>query len=166
MARHKVRITRPKKPVTALDYTPQQMAEIGEAARSSIYQRMRQGLDVYDKVAPPLKQYLKVTKTGIFVNAKGQSSLVHAAKGYAHYKVVKYGGKPIRDWWRTGQTLRSMKVIQASVNRVVIGFTTPLANKRASLNNQRWRQFGLSPRDLQVVMRAISNVRLQREQVA
>lgn len=166
MARHQIKIVRSRQPVTSLDYTPQQMAEIGEVGRQSMYDRMRLGVDVNDRVAPPLKRPVKAAGSGPFVNAKGEFSLVREVKGYPHYKVVKYGGKPIRDWWRTGQTLRAMKVIRASVNQVIIGFTTPLANKRASLNNQRWRQFGLSPRDLQAVMRAISAVKSRREQVA
>jgi hypothetical protein len=123
------------------------MAVIGEAARQSMYDRIRLAVDVNDRPALPLK-----------ARANGG--------GYPRYKVTKYGGKPIRDWWRTGQTLRAMKVIQSSVNRVVIGFTTPVANLRAFLNNRRWRQFGLSPRDLQAVSKAVREVRQQKQQVA
>jgi len=143
MARHKIRITRSRKPASSLDYTAQEMARIGEAGNSSMYNRIRLGVDIYDRAAPPLK-----------------------GKRYPRFKVSRYGAKPIRDWWRSGQTLRAMKVIQASVNRVVIGFTTTVANQRASLNNWRWQQFGLSSRDLQAVSRAIREVKQQRQQAA
>ena len=149
MAGHKIRIIRSRKPVSSLDYTPQQMAIIGEAGRASMYDRIRLSVDVYDRPAPPLK-----------VPAKYPNG------GYPRYKVSKYGGRPIRDWWRTGQTLRAMKVIQAATNRVVIGFTTPAANLRAFLNNRRWRQFGLSPRDLIAVNRARLAVLESRRMVA
>ena len=131
----------------------EQMLRIGEKVRGSIYDRIRAALDVNDRPAPPLRQTMRSN----FRDVRGQRLFSIGAsnrKTYAHYKVTRYGGKPIRDWWRSGRTLRSLKVLRAAKNRVVIGFTDAVSNMRAFFNNRRWKQFGMSPRDKAVAQEA------------
>lgn len=143
--------------------TADQMLRVGEALRKSVFDRIRLGQDVNDRAAPPLTQTQRSNSKTV-----DQQRLYWISKGtrktYAHYKVVKYGGKPIRDWWRTGRTLRSMKVLRAMKNQVVVGFTDAVSNARAFFNNRRWRQFGVSPRDREALAAAVS-VELRGESV-
>ena len=66
--------------------------------------------------------------------------------GYGRRK-QRLGLQNKRDWTLTGRTLRSMKVLSAGPNQARIGFTDATANFRASINNRRARQFGVSPSD-------------------
>lgn len=121
------------------------MIRLGQAVTDSIRDRILRVQDVNDGLAPPLKR------------TPGR------IKDYPWYKVNKYHAKPVRDWWRTGQTLRSMQVISASIGKARIGFFDNIApgalfrvsnrtgkpvstpNQRAYLNNRIWRMFGISP---------------------
>ena len=68
----------------------------------------------------------------------------------------------MRDWTWSGHTLRCLKVLTANENRAAIGFldeTMPgrrqTASQIAFYNNQRERQWGVSPRDRQAVLVAM-----------
>jgi len=75
-------------------------------------------------------------------------------RGYADYKRAR-GLQPIRDWFWTGRTMRSLKVKSASENRAVIGFVDPNADRIAHVNNLREKQFGVSPTDRQALNAAV-----------
>ena len=115
------------------DVTPQTMHVIATDLRNSVRSRIQRGQDVRDLPAPPL-------------NPK-----------YAARK-EKRGKKGIRDWDKTGRTLRSMQVLSAGPNKAEIGFddSAPRGPKQsppsvvAAANNKRSQQFGTSPKDMQV----------------
>jgi phage gpG-like protein len=98
------------------------MRSIGDALVSSIQARLARGLTTEDAPAPPLREK------------------------YARYKQRK-GGQPIRDWKRTGRTLRALGVTSATNNKAVVGFSDPVAAMRAAMQNRRIRQFGVSAND-------------------
>lgn len=143
-------------------YTPEQMASVATVLRDSIEQRILRAMDVNDAAAPPLKQPIRnVTSRRNVVTVNGQRLIQLPGKeyrGYPYYK-QKRGGNPVRDWKLSGRTLRSMRVLTAAANRAVIGFTDAEANKRAYINNRRWRQFGMSPRDRAAMMAAFAGLR-------
>lgn len=104
-------------------YSPEQMMQMGgRLLDEGIKPRIRQGHTVYDSPAEPLSE------------------------SYARRK-KRLGKQAVRDWTLTGRTLRSLKVLTASPNRSVLGFTDEETNKRAFINNRRDRQFGVSPSD-------------------
>ena len=108
-------------------WTGEQMTQAGNGLiQNALIPRVRRGLTVYDAPAPPLKPK------------------------YARQK-LRRGLEPIRNWMFTGRTLRSMKVLTAKTNQAVIGFTDPVTNLRAFINNRRARQFGVSPSDERVL---------------
>lgn len=113
-------------------YQPQQMVAMAQALTDDMRLRIMRGQDVNDSIAPGLKA------------------------AYAKRK-ARRGGNPIRDWFLTGRTLRSLKVLSAAPNRAVIGFTDAVSNFRAALNNRRWRQFGVSPTNRQAFSRELHN---------
>jgi hypothetical protein len=111
-------------------YTPQQMNEMAEDfILESIRPRIRQALDVNDKPVPPL------------------------AKNYAKRKQKRRGLNPVRDWTLSGNTLKTLSVLVAGHNTATIGFVGPIANRRAYINNARYRQFGVSPSDSEKLTR-------------
>lgn len=113
------------------------MLSFGESLNTSIRDRITAGFTVDDSAAPPLKP------------------------GYAKFK-ARRGGSNIRDWRLTGRTMRSMRVLKANERRAEIGFTDSETNKRAAINNRRSRQFGVSPKDREMIARVISRARLVR----
>ncbi len=62
---------------------------------------------------------------------------------------------PIRDWVWTGRTMRSLKVKSANENQAVVGFVDPTADRVAHVNNLREKQFGVSPKDRQMLNAAV-----------
>jgi hypothetical protein len=54
--------------------------------------------------------------------------------------------------------MRSLKVKSANENQAVIGFVDPNADRIAHANNLRERQFGVSPKDRQVLNTAVLGV--------
>jgi len=117
------------------------------AVCDSIAARIGKGLNVNDAPAKALKP-----------GRNGQ-------RGYPDYKVAR-GLAPIRDWFWTGRTMRSLKLKSASENRAVIGFVDPNADRIAHVNNLRERQFGISQKDRQALNAAVlvtlGHVRLVR----
>jgi hypothetical protein len=49
----------------------------------------------------------------------------------------------------------------ANENRAVIGFIDPEADRIAHINNQREKQFGLSPKDEEVLKRVVHATAMQ-----
>lgn len=130
--RHQVKITQAR--FKAGKVTPEQMIQIADKLRLSVRDRIRSGFNIYDSPAPPL------------------------TPKYAAYKVRRFGAQPIRDWFRTGRTWRSMQILSAGFGRAVIGFTDAVTNFRAFINNRRHRQFGVSPKDRVVLANAVASV--------
>ncbi len=112
------------------------MAGIGEVLRDSIFNRIKKGLNAEDAPAKPLKP------------GRG------GRRGYPDYKSAR-GLQPIRDWTRTGRTMRSMKVLSASENKGTIGFSDAVADARAHFNNMRERAFAISPNDREKLVEAV-----------
>ena len=113
------------------------MRRIGEKVRSSVDARIAAGLTVYDSPAPPL------------------------SVRYATYKQRK-GLAPLRDWWNTERTRRSLKVMSVGQGEATIGFVDGVADFRVTMNNRRIRQFGMSPKDTEALKRAyLSEVQQQ-----
>ena len=112
-------------------FSSDQMSTLAGILRDSMRGRIQNGLNVNDQPAKPLKP------------------------GYASAKARK-GGKPVRDWMMSGQTLRCMAVLSANENRAVIGFNNPIAARIAHFNNLRERAFGVSPMDRQMLVAAVN----------
>ena len=123
------------------------MQTIGNVVLDSISSRIRKGINVNDSPARPLKP--------------GRNG----HRGYPDYKAAR-GLQPIRDWYWTGRTMRSLKVKSASENRAVIGFVDPNADRIAHVNNLRERAFGISPKDRlalnSIVLAVLKTVRAVR----
>jgi hypothetical protein len=124
-------------------YTATEMQGFAQVLADSIRARIQSGRNIYDQAAAPLKP--------------GQSG----RRGYPDYKSAR-GLKPIRDWTWSGYTLRCLKVLTANENRAAIGFLderlpgrTQSASQIAFYNNQRERQWGVSPRDRQALLAAM-----------
>jgi hypothetical protein len=120
-------------------FTSEDMLEIGNVVVDSIKARLHNGLNVRDEEAKPLKP--------------GRNG----KRGYPDYKLAR-GLQPLRDWFWTGRTIRSLKVKQVSENRCVIGFINPNADAVAHINNIRERAFGISPKDRQAMIAVISAI--------
>ena len=119
------------------------MQGFAQVLADAIKARIRSGQNIYDQAAAPLKP--------------GQPG----RRGYPDYKVAR-GLQPIRDWTWTGHTLRCLQVLTANENRAVIAFLnecfpgrSQTASQIAFYNNQRERQWGVSPRDRQAVLAAM-----------
>jgi hypothetical protein len=133
--RFQTKITRARFVVSP--FTSEQMVEIGQAAVGSILDRIERGENVLDQPAAPL------------------------AKRYQAYK-ARRSPPAIRNWKLTGRTLRALRLLRANENRAVIGFSDPEAGRRAAINNQRERQFGLSPANWRDVIERVKQVRFVR----
>lgn len=123
-------------------FSAEQMVEIGQSCVDSIKARLERAENVYDLPAAPLKE----RKPG---------------RGYKTYK-ARRTPPAIRNWRFTGRTLRGMRVLRANENRVVIGFSDPVAAMRAAINNRRERQFGLSPANWKDIIAAVKRIRFVR----
>jgi hypothetical protein len=123
-------------------FSSEQMQTIAQVTMDSISARIRRGMNVQDAAAKPLKP--------------GRNG----RRGYPDYKVAR-GLQGIRDWVWRGKTMRSLKVKAANENRAVIGFIDPEADRIAHINNQRERQFGLSPKDEEVLRRVVHATAMQ-----
>jgi hypothetical protein len=118
-------------------FSSEQMQTVAQATTDSLAARIRRGQTVEDTDAKPLKP--------------GRNG----KRGYPDYKTAR-GLQPIRDWTWKGRTMRSLKVKSANENRAVIGFIDPKADAIAHWNNQREKQFGLSPKDEKVLGQAVN----------
>ena len=117
-------------------FTSEDMLSIGTAVRDSIAQRIGKGLNANDEPAKPLKP--------------GRNG----HRGYPDYKIA-HGLQPLRDWFWTGRTMRSLKVKNANENRAVIGFVDPKADLVAHVNNLREKAFGISTKDRNATTAAV-----------
>jgi len=117
-------------------FSSEDMLSIANTLRDSIAGRIGNGLNVNDAPAKALKP--------------GRNG----RRGYPDYKRAR-GLHPIRDWFWTGRTMRSLKVKSASENRAVIGFVDPNADRVAHVNNLREKQFGVSPTDRSALNAAV-----------
>jgi len=111
-------------------FSAEQMQTIGQVMVDTIIARIKSGKNVDDAPSKALRP------------------------GYAKYK-VKRGRAPIRDWYKRGLTLGSLKVKSANENSVVIGFVNPQADMIAHINNGRERAFGVSPSDRRALNAAV-----------
>ena len=117
-------------------FSSEQMQTIAQVTLDSVAARIHRGETVEDTPAKPLKP--------------GRNG----KRGYPDYKLAR-GLQAIRDWTWRGLTMRSLKVKAANENRAIIGFIDPQADRIAHINNLRERQFGLSPRDREVLQRVV-----------
>jgi hypothetical protein len=122
-------------------FTPQRMAEIAAPVAKSIVDRIYRGENLNDLPAKPL------------------------SARYARAKQIK-GRQPIRNWVWGGYTLAALHVLDTRDNQALIGFSDPLSNKKAYINNAREQQFGTSRRDLdefhrQVMSKPIVTVKVE-----
>lgn len=107
------------------------MQSIGTAMTEAIVRRIQSGTNVNDQPALPLRPK------------------------YARLKERKTG-KQVRDWTLTGRTMRSLKLLTVSATKAVIGFTDPVANQRAALNNRIDRAFGISPNERDLLFKEVN----------
>ena len=128
-------------------YTSDEMLGFGQLLADTIRARIQSGKNIYDQAAAPLKP--------------GRSG----HKGYPDFKAAR-GLKPIRDWTWSGHTLRCLKVLTVNENRAALGFldeTLPGRSQTASeiafWNNQREHMWGVSPRDREPVVAAMTTYR-------
>ncbi len=117
-------------------FSSEDMLSIANTLRGSIAGRIGKGLNANDAPAKALKP--------------GRDG----RRGYPDYKKAR-GLQPIRDWFWTGRTMRSLKVKSANENQAVIGFVDPNADRIAHVNNLREKQFGVSPTDRQALNAAV-----------
>lgn len=111
-------------------FQPPAMKQIGQDTRDSIESRIGRGLNANDQAGRAL------------------------SSRYALYKQRK-GLKPLRDWFKTGRTRRSMKVLSAGTNTARIGFTDTITGLRAAVNNRIERAFAVSPNDRAVLIESV-----------
>lgn len=134
-------------------YTPDRMEAIATSLLRKIRDRISHGMDIYDGPAKPLKE------------------------GYRKFKTQR-GGAPLRNWHLTGITMGHLKVKHVQPNRAVIGFlpgfrrysaksklgadkTVELSKRAVTIafvvqqNQRRHLQWGMSPSDRAVLVRAI-----------
>jgi hypothetical protein len=128
-------------------YTSDEMQGFGQLLADTIRARIQSGRNIYDQAAAPLKP--------------GRDR----RRGYPDLKAAR-GLQPIRDWTWTGHTLRCLKVLTVNENRAVIGFLdeafpgrTQTASEIAFWNNQIEHMWGVSPRDGDVVVQAMTTYR-------
>lgn len=133
------------------------MQRIGDVVLASIKARIGRAVDINDNPAPPLKQNIKIPVKGGLLQTSALSRKF-ADRSYRALKVRKYGGKPIRDWWRTGGTMRSLLVLRAQPGEVKLGPSNEYARFRVMMNNRRWPQWGVSPTDRQVLVNSVRAV--------
>jgi len=115
------------------------MLRFGNLLNNSIRDRFNAALDIYDNAAKPLAEgYAKYKQKGSTTGARRFSP-----------------GDPIRNLRLTGQLQRSMKVLSASQNRARLGFVDPVSDNRMTLNQRRSNMYGVSPKDEQVLMKAV-----------
>src|ERR1039457_4186895 len=124
-------------------YTATEMQGFAQVLADSIRARIQGGQNTYAQAAAPLKP--------------GQSG----RRGYPDYKTAR-GLQPIRDWTWSGHTLRCLKVLTVNENRAAIGFLderlpgrSQSASQISCYNNQRERQWGVSPGDRQALLAAM-----------
>jgi hypothetical protein len=170
VAKFKTRIVR-KARFVVTQYTPEQMISLGQSLiDDGIKARLARAEDVYDAAAPPLTDGSRKTRYSV----SGQKNVTYNSRGYASYKrrfKLNNGASvssfdpmnprahgEVRDWHLTGRTLRAMRVLSASAGKAVIGFSDPVANMRAVINNRRHRQFGVSPKDQQILLRKLASL--------
>jgi hypothetical protein len=127
-------------------YSADEMLRVARLLRDDIEARILRAENVSDSPAPPLSD----GKRG---------------RGYRSFK-ARRAPPAIRNWRFTGRTLRAMIAFDAVRNRAKIGFQGALANKLASINNRRHRQFGVSPRNRQVISAAFRRIRFVQVQAA
>ena len=147
---------------TVQDIAPEQMIRIGEAYRESQDRRLSQALDLRDAPAPPLKRVQRSNFKSVNQERLYRISPDYRRKGYADYKVSKFGGQPVRDWFRTGLTRRSIKVLFARPNQVKVGPANDTADRRITFNQRRWPQFGVSPNDQRAIAAAVAALKFVR----
>lgn len=118
-------------------FSAEAMARIGEAVAKSVSDRIHKGINADDQPAKALR-----------VSPKSRNG------GYPAYK-RKQGLQAIRDWTRSGRTLRSMKVISVSEQGGKIAFADAKSAIIAAVLNKQERAFGISPLDRQALNRAV-----------
>ena len=108
-------------------YTAREMGGFGQVLSDDIKDRMLAGIDKRDQPTAPLVEQ------------------------YARWKKRRYP-PAIRNFRKTGRSLRSLGVLRANENTAVIGLADPVAQRRASFNGEMW---GASPNNWEAVNRAI-----------
>lgn len=128
-------------------YSSEEMNGFAQILAGAIKKRIQSGQNIYDQPAASLKP--------------GQGG----RKGYPDNKSAR-GIDPIRNWTWTGHTLRCLKVLSVNENKAVIGFLdeafpgrSQTAAQIAFWNNRRERQWGVSPRDRVIVLKAMVDYR-------
>ena len=156
--------------VTTAPLTVAVVQGIANAMAQRIKDRIQSGINVYDKPAPPLKRSPnpKYKSYGDYKVMFGGNNLRDWTRPPAMGKVFErtkiYNIKTKRmafdiaaNRYSYGITMRAMGVLEVGAQRSPgdsilgwfrIGFRNPIAMQRAAFNNQRHRQFGVSPADL------------------
>ena len=119
--------------------TTAQVQTIGETVLASVKGRIARGVNVNDGPAKPLKPA-----------APGRNF------GYPQLKARK-GLQPFRDWVFRGLTMRSLKVLTVSENKITIGFATSEADRIAHALQAGERMFGIAPSDRKVLQQAVAD---------
>ena len=128
-------------------FSSEQMASLGDTVLKAVSARIKSGQNCQDLPAKPLKP----SRNG--------------KKGYPEQKSAR-GIAPIRNWispivWPRNRikTMRALKVKTANENRVVIGFIDPKADQIAHINNRQEKMFGLSPKDREVLLETVNEMK-------
>lgn len=116
--------------VSVPGFSADTMLRFAGILNSSIQTRLDRALDIYDSAAPPL------------------------SARYGASKLKRYGVS-LRDWRFTGRTRRAMRPLSAQQNKAVIGFSDPGVSVRVKKNQQRSRQYGVSPLNREDIYNAI-----------
>lgn len=170
-------------------YSPlsgQRMAEIGQSLIETIFARWDRGMDVNDRPAPPLVDNRRRYYDDVFGNSKqlALSGLVGITKfnrygadrGYRGFKQRKTGSV-IRDLKLSGRLRRSIKVLNANENKITMGPTDGMHTRLKgggqlsfsdvlTLNQRRWRMWGISPAEKAKLVRLFAGERPVKATVA
>lgn len=128
------------------------MADVGQSVIDSNFQRWDSGIDAVDGRAPGLKPK------------------------YARFKSFARRKRAIRDLDLTGRLRASIQVLAANENKVTIGPVDGLYLKSfkrgqlsfsavLTLNQRRWRMWGVSPADKAKLLQVLAGQRPLRAQI-
>lgn len=150
MAKFQTKITKARFVVSP--FTGRQMVDVGRSLIDSNFERWDSGIDALDGRAPGL-----------------------TAK-YARFKSFARRKRAIRDLDLTGRLRASIQVLSANENKVTVGPTDGMyANsfKRGqlsfsavlTLNQRRWRMWGVSPADKAKLLKMLAGQRPLRAEI-
>lgn len=134
----RINLVRPKR-YADVSFNRRDLLKIGAKAIETIQKRCARGQNVNDRPMKPLSAKYRQKKAAI-------------------------GQPPVRNMMFSGSMLGALTVVEASNDRVTVGFTRQAELAKAQKNDQRSPWFGLSKNDEAIVARFAESI-LSRKQI-